>query len=272
MNILKTNGLKSPRYKRLVKLYKFTNLKHINPHSFRQKYFIFRIPKFTQSSKINFNKFTILGISIFFGTFFFFHREEIRLIINNFRKMKNSDYFNKFVFNILTSEEVKEGGVELLDSILKSKHAEEACRIILSGLFNNPTIMDETTKYGVGIFNQLLNEEELKNECLILFVDLLKDEKIKNEAVKILEYVIKRSESNDIISQYFKNVFLKDELIKSLSGVISKSAYYSMSTNETKKKFAEFLVDVWSDPAFRWNVIKKSINIFPDTKKDPKKN
>ena len=133
---------------------------------------------------------------------------------------------------------------------------------MLNSLFENDEVKEATTKYGVSLFSSLILEEELQKEVKTLFVDLLNSDTIKKEGVDLLKYIIEKEESKDIMAQYFKVIFLRSDIIKALSSVIVDAGVYTMDQPNTKKKFAEFVTDIWSDPNLRWMLIKKTFNFW----------
>lgn len=202
----------------------------------------------------------------------YYNRKEISDYLRKFQKNNFNEKSKKYINSLLISEEIKEGGVILLDNIFKNDHSKTATVQLLNNLLNDPKVMDSTKAYGVGLFNQLLSEDELKFEAKKLFVDILASDEIKEEGVQILKYIIQKEESKDIMAQYFKVIFLRSDIIKSLSNLIIDSGIYTMGTPVSKKKFAEFVIDVWSDPNLRWYVIKKSLNFWQPAQTTVKNN
>jgi hypothetical protein len=200
-------------------------------------------------------------ISSIIGICFYF-RDYFKNTFLDFQKEKINGNVKKYIHSLLISSEIKEGGVELLQEIFKNDYSKQSTIELLENLLKDPYVMENTKIYGVGLFNELLKEEELRGEFKKLLIDLLRMEEIKTEGSELLRHIIEKEESKDIMSQYFKVIFLRSDIIKALSSVITDSAIYTMNGATTKKKFAEFILDVWSDSNLRWYVIKKSLNFW----------
>jgi hypothetical protein len=242
---------------------RFSNLKDkkiLQKYINNDKYILIK-----KTSKYSFIKSTNFRKLLFYSGLcglFYFYSDQINFKIQNFIKRTINQPTKNYINSVLVSNEMREGGLELLDNIFKNKHAKEATVVLLNNLLKDEKIIQATKVYGVGLFNQLLREKEVQEEVKKIFVDILKSEEVKFEGIGILKYIIEKEESKDIMSQYFKVIFLRSDIIKALASVITDSAIHTMNMDLTKKKFGEFLIDVWSDPNLRWYVIKKSLNFW----------
>ena len=266
--ILKNLKHKSKRYIKLNTIYnqisssdkrKIKSFSNSNSYS---KFIVVQTP--LKKSFFENNKKLLTNVFFSFGVIALsiYHRSFIKESLGNFTKKYLNEKPKKYLNYLLTSEEIREGGVDLLDRIFKHKNSKQSTVELLNCLLENPEVMKETKKYGVGLFNDLLKEDELKKEVKHLFLDILKSDEIKTEGVSLLQFILDKEESKDIMSQYFKVMFLRADIIKALSSVITDSAIHTMNIPTTKRKFAEFVIDVWSDPNLRWYVIKKSLNFW----------
>jgi hypothetical protein len=52
----------------------------------------------------------------------------------------------------------------------------------------------------------------------------LRQEEIRKETVEILRYIVGKTESEDILALYFKTVFLRDDMAKGVSKLLTKAA------------------------------------------------
>lgn len=167
-----------------------------------------------------------------------------------------------YINSLLVSEELKEGGVVLLDRIFKDDKSKDATIELIQTVLENKTILDETSLYAVSLLNNILSDNDFKTEIRNLIIEIIKSDEVKEETVNVLRFFVEKKDSQDIVSQFFKLIFLREDIMKALASVISDSAVYSMADAATKKKFAEFITDVWSDPNLRWFVLKKSLNFW----------
>ena len=266
-NILRNLKQNSKRYNNLNNQKIKFNIKFLAlNHSFK-RFIIFRNSKFivVPQNKI---KNTLISKTIKYGLFLmtmytlYAHRQRVQKFILSFQSEHFNNNVKKYIHYLLLSDEIREGGLDLLENIFQNKYSKQATVELLDNLLKDPYVMENTKIYGISLFNELLKEEELKNEFKKLVIDLLQMQEIKLESLDLLKHILEKEESKDILSQYFKVIFLRSDMIKSLSSVITDSALYTMNSQTTKKKFAEFILDVWSDPDLRWFVIKKSFNFW----------
>lgn len=220
----------------------------------------FIVIKNTRKPNIFLKKWIFLGFSLLaFGGYYIRYHTSIPPSV--------SSVTEDYVYSTLTSGELKEGGVSLLDGLLRNKHTQDALMVLVQHILNDKRIIEESKNFGNDILTNIIQDKEITGNVKNLLLDVIKAPQIKAETVGILDYIIDQDESKDIIAQYFKVVFLREDIIKSLSSLVSEAVIYSLNSAVTKKKFTEFVTDIWSDPHLRWSVLKKSVNFWtPETK------
>ena len=76
----------------------------------------------------------------------------------------------------------------------------------------------------------------------------LQQEEVKKETVELLRYITNKKESEDILALYFKNVFLRDDMLLELSSLLAKSAIDALDKPQIKDKFGNFVLKVAENP------------------------
>lgn len=67
---------------------------------------------------------------------------------------------------------------------------------------------------------------------------------MRKETVEILRYIANQKESEDILALYFKTVFLREDMLKSVANLLTLAAVETMEKEQTKEKFGNFVVKV----------------------------
>jgi len=70
----------------------------------------------------------------------------------------------------------------------------------------------------------------------------LQKEEVKRETVELLRYITSKKESEDILALYFKNVFLRDDMLREVSSLLAKSAIDALDKPQIKDKFGSFVL------------------------------
>jgi hypothetical protein len=76
----------------------------------------------------------------------------------------------------------------------------------------------------------------------------LQQEEVKRETVELLRYIVAKSESEEILAIYFKTVFLRDDMLRSLSALLARSAAHALDQPLIKDKFGTFVLKVADNP------------------------
>jgi hypothetical protein len=66
-----------------------------------------------------------------------------------------------------------------------------------------------------------------------------------------MKYIVGQKESEDALSLYFKTVFLRPDLLESLTKLLTLSAVEALDRDLTKDKAGQFIVKVASNPKVR---------------------
>lgn len=247
--------LNSKRYqkirsmKRLIIPHKFT-VKSSIPNRYLKKPFVLSFPN------LGMNLWSAFGISSLFY-----------IIYQIYSKSEEIKHFNlkTYTKELLNSKEVKEGGSILVNGILKEKDTKDAVVDCLNTILCDEVILKDATSFGATLLTDIIKEEELKTEIKKLLLKIVQGPELKNEAIELVNFITYEKMTEDILARYFKDIFVREDIIQALTCIVSDSIVHTLNSGATKKKFAEFITDVWSDPSLRWFVIKKSVDFWSPT-------
>ena len=65
----------------------------------------------------------------------------------------------------------------------------------------------------------------------------LSQEEVRAETVEVLRYIVGRAEAEDILALYFKTIFVRDDMLKGVTGLLTKAAIETMEHSTTREKF-----------------------------------
>jgi len=164
----------------------------------------------------------------------------------------------KYFGEILLSEDIKGNGLQLVDGLFQQEKTHEAALILLKNVLMDPLFMEESKKFGVDLLIKIMIEQEFKDSAKELILDIFKSKEVRYEGVNILSFILDQEETKDIGAQYFKVVFLRNDILTALSTLFMEAALKTLDNDQTKKSFADFVLDVWGDPNLRWILFKKA--------------
>ena len=75
----------------------------------------------------------------------------------------------------------------------------------------------------------------------------LETEEVRYETVKLLRYIVGKKESEEILADYFKNIFLRDDMLSGVTKLLTKAAVETLDSTQTREKFGKFAVTVAGD-------------------------
>lgn len=75
-------------------------------------------------------------------------------------------------------------------------------------------------------------------------IKTLQREEVRIETVELLRYIIGRAEAEDIMAMYFKTIFLRDDLLGGVTGLLTKAAMETLDNPATRDKFGNFALKI----------------------------
>lgn len=252
--MFKTALLKKLKYSKRFKISKknYKNYGIIRKHD--QKIIFLKKP---QKLK-NFLK-TFFYLSLFGSTFY--------LLGSNSKSGKTFQYYitlpvRKYIGTLLSSNELKDGGVDLVNKIFNEQSTNEAVLECLINVLNDELFLKQSTIFGINLLEKVINDLEFIDQAKVLVNRILLSEEVQKESVELLNYLVQQEESKDILAQFFKVIFLREDILQSLSNLFTEGAVTAIEEPITKKHFGEFVGNVWADPKLRWSLFKKSFDFW----------
>ena len=175
--------------------------------------------------------------------------------------------FVLYLGEILRSKELNKAGTELLSGLFKQQVFYNAVLELLISVLKNPKFLDESKNFGKKLCDNILKDDDFQNEIVNLAEKILHMPEIKKEGMEIFRNIIERKENKEIITNYFKAIFVREDIFNSLSHLFLLAIINALDHPDSKTKFSEFLTKIWSDNDFRWLIIKTSFNFWSSENK-----
>ncbi len=72
----------------------------------------------------------------------------------------------------------------------------------------------------------------------------LQEEEVRKETVEILRYIVGKTESEDILALFMKTVFLREDMAKGVTGLLTRASIEALDQPMIKDKFGKFVVQI----------------------------
>lgn len=82
-------------------------------------------------------------------------------------------------------------------------------------------------------------------------VQILQDDNVRKETIELLRYIVSQKESEDILAMYFRTVFQREDLVQSVTKLLTASAVETLGREITKEKFGNFVLRVANNPKIK---------------------
>jgi hypothetical protein len=166
--------------------------------------------------------------------------------------------------NILNSDEVRYKGCVLLKEIFNDKKSEPLVQNMLNDVLMSERFLEASKKFGIKLIDKVKDDEIIQNNLETLMLKQFKSTKIKEESIKLVNFVANQPDTKHVVSQFFKVVFLREDIVHSLTHLFNESAFRVMDSTQAQNYFSDFIGNVWADPLLRWNLFKKSFDFWSD--------
>ena len=114
-------------------------------------------------------------------------------------------------------------------------------------MLNDPRFVEEAKIFGVELISSVIKKPEIQEDFKVLVMKTLETEEVRYETVQLLRYIVGKKESEEILADYFKNIFLRDDMLGSVTKLLTKAAVETLDSNQTKEKFGKFAVKIAAD-------------------------
>ncbi|CDW72029.1 UNKNOWN [Stylonychia lemnae] len=166
-------------------------------------------------------------------------------------KDKFKRYVATLVGNTLRDPQVEKEGLNFLSKLFMEPQTHEAGVYLLKNVLNDPRFVEEGKIFGIDLISSILRSKQCEQDFIKIVMTTLQQEKVKKETVELLRYIVKQSESEEILAIYFKTVFLRDDMLQGVSKLLAKSAVDALDQPQIKDKFGNFVLQVAENPIVR---------------------
>ena len=178
-----------------------------------------------------------------------------------------SNSINKYLHSILTSKEIENDGVNLVNRVIAHPQTTSSLALLVKGAIKDKEISKGLFDFSNSLFVDLLQDKKIQNLIQKNLQISLQNKSLKIECINLLQYILNQEKTKEITKNYFIEMFYKNEFKKTFTNLVMESAIVTMKKNETKKKFSEFIAEVWSDSNLRWNIFKRALQFWSNSSK-----
>lgn len=125
---------------------------------------------------------------------------------------------------VLRDKEVEQEGVRFLKRLFEDKETHEAAVILLKNVLNDPRFVEEAKVFGVDLISSIIRSPQCTEDFKQLVLKTLQEEEVRKETVEILRYIVGKAESEDILALFLKTVFLRDDMAKGVTKLLTKAS------------------------------------------------
>ena len=204
-----------------------------------------------------------LPIMAFCGISFYFLKKKMQQKF--FVNFSNS--INKYLHSILTSKEIENDGVNLVNRVIAHPQTTSSLALLVKGAIKDKEISKGLLDFSNSLFVDLLQDKKIQNLIQKNLQISLQNKSLKMECINLIQYILNQEKTKEITKNYFIEMFYKNEFKKTFTNLVMESAIVTMKKNETKKKFSEFIAEVWSDSNLRWNIFKRALQFWSNSSK-----
>jgi len=172
-----------------------------------------------------------------------------------------------YLGEILRSDDMVKAGANLISGLFKQEMFYDGVLELLINVLRDPVFVDETKTFGKNLFGKILEDDDFQKEVIILVEKILHLTQMKIEGMEIFKYIIERKESKDILANYFKAIFQREDIYNAISHLFLIALIKALDHPDSKDKFSAFLTKIWADKDFRWFIIKKTFNFWSSERK-----
>ena len=107
--------------------------------------------------------------------------------------------------------------------------------------------MEEGRLFGVDLITNVIRTPVVQEDFKVLVMKTLQQETVRQEIIEVLRYIAKQQEAEDILALYFKTIFLRDDMLKGVTSLLTKAAVETLEHPHTREKFGKFALQVASN-------------------------
>lgn len=201
-------------------------------------------------------------MTVFAFGFYFAKKKIKKRLSNNF-----SASINKYLHSILTSKEIENDGINLMNKVIAHPKTKLSLILLVKGALKDKEISQGLISFSNNLITDLLQDKKIQSLIQNNLQMALQNKLLKNECINLIQYILNQERMKEISTTYMLDMFERNEIKKSFTNLVMESAIDTMKKKETKKKFSEFISDIWSDSSLRWNIFKRALQFWTNSPK-----
>ena len=115
-----------------------------------------------------------------------------------------------------------------MSRLFVDKNTHEAAVILLKNALNDPRFVNECRIFGINLISSIIRTPQCHEDFKQLVMKTLQHDDVRIETVELLRYIVGRGESEDILALYMKTVFLREDMLKGVTGLLTRAAVETM--------------------------------------------
>ena len=160
------------------------------------------------------------------------------------------------VGDVLTDKQVEQRGLDFLSKLFVHAQTHEAAVILLKNVLSDPRFVEEGRLFGVDLIVNVVKTPQVVEEFKQLVMSTLQSEQVRKETVELLRYIASRSEAEDILALYFKTIFLREDMLKGVTQLLTKAAIETLESPVTRQKAGQLALHIATNDKVKgelWN-------------------
>lgn len=222
------------------------------------------IPK-AKSTRYILNYKNIIPLIAITGFGIYSYRKRRKAFVHKKKKLKISKALSSYFHNILKSDEIKRDSISLVNNVFSHSSTKKALCELIKGALDDKEISLSLKSFASSMLIDFIRDKSIKEQIIRNMIVVMQNKELKKESIELLKDFLDYPNTKEAFIGYCKEVAMKEEIKEMFTNLIIDSAINTMKMPEIKKKGAEFIADIWSDPIVRWNMFKRSILFWQTT-------
>lgn len=126
----------------------------------------------------------------------------------------------------------------------------------MKNVLRDPRFIHESKLFGKDLISDVVQTPECKQEFKVLVLTCFQDQRVKRESVNILKYLVESQESKELMADYFKDIFTREDMKTAISELLTKAAFTTLKMPINQQRFGEFVLHVIGDMEVQEGIYK----------------
>ena len=123
-------------------------------------------------------------------------------------------------------------------------------------MLKDPRFVEASKVFGTDLIAWVILQDQAQEEFKKLIVKTLADNRVQAETIEILKYITDQKESEEILAQYMKTVFLRQDVLDNLTQLLINGGVNAVTHEKTEETFINFLLGVVQNSQVRDGVLE----------------